>query len=449
MAGSSVIFMPDNLHEPSRLTPLNLTLYASLLLVSGALYLLPVIFPAHIGTGYIVLYALMTLCSLWIWHRRESDPQHQLLLGIILCFILLPMGALTSNDAERYLWDGAVLISGFDPYLTAPNDAAVTELRSYWPTPEEHAAYPTLYPPGALLLFSLSALAGPIYGFWIWKALAILAAILTLVTAYDLLKQRNALQHFALIGLSPLLLFETGAGAHVDVFCVLGITAALWSVEKDKIMLAGIIIGIAASIKFLPAVIAGPLLFYLAPRKAVSLFFTASLSWGLIYFAMFGLGYKPLGILPTFFEKWRGGAPLYPILESFIEIFQMSQKAFMALLGSLAIFGFSLSGWLAHKRHIVVAIMVALATPLFLTPILFPWYLMVFVPLLALRPNATLIITLAIAPLSYGVLNDWLSQGLWRPEKWPNTILLAGIFLGLIIDVVLRFGNKNQAKDIV
>ncbi len=411
----------------------------SLILISGAIYLLPVIFPEHIGTGYIGLYTVMTTCSLWIWLRGESDPTHILFLGILLCLILLPMDALTSNDAERYLWDGAVLLSGFDPYITAPNDAAITELRSQWPTPEEHAAYPTLYPPGALLLFSVSALAGPVYGFWLWKFLASLAAILTLVAAYDLLKQRKALQHFALIGLSPLLLFETGVGAHVDIFCVLGITAALWCVEKDKIIFAGIIIGIAASIKFLPAVIAGPLLFYLAPRKAASLFLSASLTWALIYLAMFGLGYKPLGILPTFFEKWRGGAPVYPILISIKETVQMSQTGFMCLLGSLAIFGFSMSALLAHKQYIFAAIMVALATPLLLTPILFPWYLMVFVPLLALRPNTTLIITLALTPLAYVVLNHWLSQGLWQPQTWPNIVLLAGIVLGLMIDTVRIF----------
>jgi len=444
MAGSSEKFMPINRHEPSRLTPLSLSLYVSLMFVSGALYLLPVIFPSHIGTGYIVLYALMTLCSLWIWQRGESDPKHILLLSIILCLILLPMGALTSNDAERYLWDGAVLVSGFDPYITAPDDTAVAELRSLWPTPEEHTAYPTLYPPGALLLFSLSALAGPIYGFWIWKALAILAAILTLITAYDLLKQRNALQHYALIGLSPLLLFETGAAAHVDIFCVLGITAALWCVEKDKIIYAGFIIGIAASIKFLPAVIAGPLLFYLIPRKAIGLFLSSSLTWGLFYLAMFGLGYKPLGILPTFFEKWRGGAPVYPILTSVKEIFDMSEMAFMGLLGSLAILGFSISALLAHKEHIFIAIMLALATPLILTPILFPWYLIVLVPLLALRPNATLIITVALSPLTYVVLNDWVSQGIWQPEQWPNNFLLVGVLLGLAIDAMHRFDNSKQ-----
>ena len=126
----------------------------------------------------------------------------------------------------------------------------------------------------------------------------------------------------------------------------------------------------------------------------------------------------------------------------------MSQKGFMGLLGSLAIFGFSMSAVLAHRRHIFTAIMVALATPLLLTPILFPWYLMALVPLLALRPNATLIITLALTPLAYVVLNDWLSQGLWQPQTWPNRVLCVGIFLGLVIDMARRYGPAKTDKDL-
>jgi len=406
-----------------------------LVLISGALYLLQTLSPNHIGTGYICLYALMTAASLLIWYREDIPPKQVLLLGIFLLVMLFPLQALTSNDTERYLWDGAVFLSGLDPYLTAPNDSAAQALRGIWATPPEHAAYPTLYPPGALMLFGFSALTGPVYGFWVWKALATSAAILSLIIIYDLLRLRGALKHLPLIALSPLLLFETGAAAHLDVFCVLGITAALWSIEKDKILAAGIIIGIAASIKFLPAVIAGPFLFYLTRRGALKLFLGASLTWGLVYLTMFGLGYKPLGLLPTFFEKWRGGAPFYPGLEHLKTTLSLSNAVFAALLGALAVIGFGISARLAAKRHIHAAIILALLVPLLLSPVLFTWYLMALLPLLALRPNVTLIAMLTLAPLSYVVLDKWLSQGIWEPAAWPGAVLAAGIILGLAIDL--------------
>jgi len=380
----------------------------------------------------------MTCLSLYIWQQGKSSPRHILTLGVILFLILLPMSALTSNDAERYIWDGAVFLHGFDPYVTSPNDNVVSDLRDHWKTPEEHASYATLYPPGALLLFALSAIAGPTYSFWVWKILATIAGILSLILAYDLLKRRNILKHLVLIALSPLLLLETGAAAHLDIFCVLGITAALWSFERDKIIMTGIIIGIAATIKFLPAVIAGPLLFYLAPYKSFKLFLSASLTWLLIYLAMFGLGYKPLGILPTFFENWRGGAPFYPFLESMKTALNISDNGFILLLTSLAVTGFVISAITAKRGYIIPALMVALATPLILSPVLFPWYLMAFIPLIALRPNATAIIALSLAPLSYVVLNDWLSQSIWQPASWPSILLMLGIIMGLIIDLTIK-----------
>jgi len=408
---------------------------AGFFFIIAALYGLPDVLPLHIGTGYISLYILMTGLLFYVWRNSLLTPKFSLGLGLVLCLTLLPLTALTSNDAVRYLWDGAVFLNGFDPYITAPDDSSVAALRSLWPTPEEHATYPTLYPPGALFVFAFCALAGPSYGFWVWKIFIVLAAMTSLVLAYDLLKHQKKLKNFCLIGLSPLLLFEMGAGAHLDTLCVLGITAALWGVQKDKFILAGIVIGAAATIKFLPAVIAGPFIFYLKPEKALKLFLAASLTWGGVYTAMFGLGYDPVGLLPTFFEKWRGGAPFFPLLEWSQNRLGLSVVQFLCLLGGLTIAGFAVSAWQAQKGAIYISILIALATPLLLSPVLFPWYLMVFIPLLALRPTMSLIALLTLAPLSYITLNKWLSVGVWEQAMWPNTVLAIGLVLGLALDL--------------
>lgn len=411
-------------------------LFAAAFLITAGLYVLPHLLPSHIGTGYIVLYGGLTALSLMIWQRTDIPPKHVLWLGIGLVLFLYVLPPLTSNDSERYLWDGAVFLSGLDPYLIAPDAPEAASLRAYWPTPEEHSAYATLYPPGALTLFGLSALAGPLYGLWVWKALMSIAAITSLIIGYDLLRRRNALKALPLMAISPLLLFEVGAGYHLDIFCVLGLCTALWCLDREKIIWAGIIIGLAASIKFLPALIAGPLLFYIKPKQALKLFLGASLTWASIYIIMFGLGYKPLGLLPTFFEKWRGGAPLYPILEYFKTAIPLSQAQVFGLIVSLAVSGFAVAAYLAKKSHIIAAIMLTLSIPLLLSPVLFPWYLMIFVPLMALRPNLTLIAVIAISPLFYVVLNKWLSQGLWEPAAWASYLLLIAMIIGLIFDCI-------------
>ena len=153
---------------------------------------------------------------------------------------------------------------------------------------------------------------------------------------------------------------------------------------------------------------------------------------------MFWLGYKPLGLLPVFFEKWRGGAPLYPILENLNTTLGLSNNIFLAGLIGLAAIGFSISAWLAKRGKIEIALTLTLAVPLMLSPVLFPWYLMSLVIFLALRPSYTLFLLITLAPLSYVVLNQWLSEQIWQQPLWPEKVLLAGLLAGLVLDFYAR-----------
>jgi len=83
----------------------------------------------------------------------------------------------------------------------------------------------------------------------------------------------------------------------------------------------------------------------------------------------------------------------------------------------------------------------SLSVPFLLSPVLFPWYLMVFVPLLALRPYASLLLPLGVAPLFYIVLDKWVGQGIWELPLWPAELLAGSIILGLIWD---RLNKKSQ-----
>jgi len=403
-------------------------------LIPVAMFFIPHLFPAKIGTAYICVYGLQTILMLYVWRRQSFNINGLLFLGIFLALSLAIILPYTSNDTERYLWDGAVFLSGFDPYLISPNDPAVADLRSIWSTPEEHSNYPTLYPPAALILFSICALAGPVFGIWMWSFMTTMALITTLVIGAKLVEKYDTPQNFALLALSPLLMFETQIGGHLDIFCILGLVSALYAIKCDKIILAGIIIGLAATIKFLPATIVGPFLFYLRPKQAVKLFLSSVFMWGIIYAAFFGFGYKPIGLLPTFFEKWRGGAPLYPILEYLSVSLSLSSRTFLFGMVTLAVLAFLYSAKLAKGQKIILAIGLSLSVPLFLSPVLFPWYLLILIPILMLRPNMTLILVMALMPLSYVVLDKWLSESIWMQPSWPNWIVLFAMIIGLLVD---------------
>lgn len=388
----------------------------------------------YIGRLYAGLHCLLFLLMIYIWRANPFTSRQILYLGLAFYLILLPLSPFTSNDTQRYLWDGAVFLNGFDPYITAPNSPDVEALRAIWPTPEEHADYATLYPPGALLLFGLSAKAGPVFGFWIWKVFASLALIASYIIGYKLLELRGALKHLPLLVLNPLLYLETAIGVHIDIFSVLGIIAALYALERKYFKYAGLFIGIAATIKFLPALIAGPLLFYLRAKAALTLFIAAALSWYLIYLGAFHLGYQPLGLLPEFFEKWSGGAPFYPAVEAVENWLGLQSQGKLIFKALLAVTGFSVSAWLAYRRYIIAAMALSLSVPLLLSPVLFPWYIIVLIPLLALRPSASLLLPLGVISFFYVVLDKWVSQNIWDLPPWPAELLAGSLVLGLIWD---------------
>jgi len=388
--------------------------------------------PALVGTATILLFATLTLWMLNYW-RLALDLSityvvpRVLLLGIIARCLLLATDPYTTHDIERYLWDGAVVLNGLDPYVTAPNHPAIAELRAVWPTPEEHAAYPTLYPPIALALFAVSALAGPIHGVLVWKVLATLASIATLLLTANTLKRIKAESALPLIALSPLMLLEAGVGGHVDVFTSLSIATALWSLFRQKWLILGVALGVGTATKLLPLVLFAPLIIALPFRSCVRLLSGGVLSLVSCYGAALAAGLKPIGILGEFFTKWEFGSPIYELLKTSTAISNPSP-----ILLILAIVAGASALW--RSRTDVVAGMIAmLAIPLLLSPVVFPWYLLVLVPFLALQPNAFLLIWISVVPLSYEVLNGFIETEVWQPASWPLWCIASGWIIGTVL----------------
>lgn len=400
------------------------------LFVAGALgmYALPHLVPAQIGSAYIAVHLVMTAAMLVAWSAGISW-RWALGAGLLARLALIPLEPFVSNDTQRYLWDGAVLLQGLDPYLVHPDHPQVAELRRLWPTPPEHGPYPTLYPPAALALFAACASLGPFWAPLAWKALAGAAGIGSLLFGLDLLARRGQLRHAPLLALSPLLVLETGAGGHLDAFTLLAITLALWARERGRYGVVGAALGLGAAIKLLPALALLPLLIAAPGTGArVRLLLASVAVLALAYWAALAAGLQPIGSLPVFFEKWRNGAPIYLLLEPILH-----PHALRLVLAGLALSLLALAVTTA-RRHTVTAVAVALAAPLAISPVVFPWYLQVFAPLAALAPSAALLAWMSLAPLSYEVVDGFASTGAWQPADWPLWTLGAGVAAGLCVD---------------
>ena len=461
---------------------------AGLLLSLSSAYLIPYLPAEDTGTLTIAWYLINSLWMLAIWrqqvgkqvgtqNRKQIGTQNNLTqtetqknqlstqtetheqtrtqnnqlsanlilgIGVVARLLLLGVPGFASNDTERYLWDGAVLLNGFDPYQLHPDHPALASLRAIWPTPEEHAAYPTLYPPLALGIFSLCAIAGADSGIWAWKLVTTCASIACLFVVYGVLKKLGQQRHLALFSVSPLVLLETGVNAHVDSLSMLAISLMLWFSVHKQWLWAGVAIGLGASIKLLPLLALGPLLFANPQKNWPRILFGVGAALAVCYGVATFLHLVPVGSLATFFLKWRFGSPVYSLIEWLHSLGAPNLFAainLQTILILLAVIAGAIALWLS-RRDLHRGLTLMLSIPLILSPVVFPWYLVVLVPLATIRPNILLQVWLITAPFSYEVLNDFASTNTWEPATWPLWVIAAGWVVGFCVSTSRTKSNS-------
>lgn len=399
------------------------------------------------GTFAVLQFALGTLAMLLVWKHAPAFSQirqYPLLLSVtvLLFLLLIPIDSYLSNDSSRYLFDGKLAVEGYDPYRTPHNTQGLEELKAKWKPPAEHEGFVTLYPPLALALFSVAASAGAEYAVLIWKLLISLAALATVFTTALLLKHYERLNHLPLIALSPLVILESGVGLHLDTFSMLFVALAVLAFSYKKFLMAGILTGSGILIKLLPFALLMP--FFLSSgnlKQSLRIVFSAFATVALGYMIMWSLDFHPVGSIGIFFEKWRFGSPLVSFLEN-----QINRQILLIVLLSGGVIAALLIAYSFLKNTDTVhwqGFQLTLAVPLMISPVIFPWYLLPLIPLLAIQPSGWLFVWVITAPLTYEVLNDFLCCNQWQPQVWPLITISALIGVALIVQLLFKDNRKT------
>ncbi|MBI3183238.1 MAG: DUF2029 domain-containing protein [Myxococcales bacterium] len=383
--------------------------------------------PGSRGLGYVALHLWLSALMIGAWATggpSESDQRWTVAAGVLARLLLLLAPSFTTHDVQRYLWDGRVLLEGLDPYRIPAGAPELAALRQTWPTPSEHLAYPTLYPPGALFLFSALALLGPSGGAWAWKLVATLASVATVLVCWRLARERGQARHLSLVALSPLLLLEAGVGAHVDVLAGLFVSCALLLFQRRSHLWSGAAIGAAALVKLFPLSLVLPLALASEGRQRWRLLGAAALVFGAGYAAPLSLGILPPGSLPMFLERWRFGSPVFSLLSAALGVHGLYVAGALVVLGLAAV-----ASW-GRRQAWPSRASAALALPVALSPVVFPWYLASLVPTLAAAPSAVWVAWATAAPLTYEVIDQFDARGTWEPSSWPLWAIAAAVAIG-------------------
>jgi hypothetical protein len=260
--------------------------------------------------------------------------------SLIARLVLIPCSPFTTTDVGRYMWDGAVVLSGHDPFALAPNAPSLASLRAAWPLPADHHDVVGCYPPLAQALFALCALFGPARAWLAWKTLV---AIITALSARALLgacRDRASLALATLWLFHPLALVEAGVGAHLDALTASLSLWALLDIERGRWTRAALALGTAVSLKLTPVVLCVALWPRARPRWqwplwcAVLPVTTLVMPWA--------LGASLPGSLPLVAQHWSFGAPLWTALYARWPTSDALIRPALAALGALIV----LAQWL-------------------------------------------------------------------------------------------------------
>ncbi|HLY26469.1 MAG TPA: glycosyltransferase 87 family protein, partial [Aggregatilineales bacterium] len=284
----------------------------------------------HMDLSFFIFFgALFVLYALATWIVLRAAPMGRsalpLLFGFAIVFnaALLPSIPNLSDDMYRYIWDGRVQASGFNPYRYASDAPELILLRDaeIWARMNRRGAT-TIYPPGAQLVFAIGwRLVGD--SILAFKILFVCASFICAALLVQLLKRLGQAPERVILFLwGPLLIFEIAHSGHVDALYLPLIVAALlvraaspadrveWRYEGAL----GILIGLAILVKLYPAILVPPLwaLRDSQGKRRWRLAFplTTLLVTGLGYLLYIAPGVNTLGFLARYTQEFFNIGPL-------------------------------------------------------------------------------------------------------------------------------------------
>ncbi len=400
---------------------------------------------------FFISFFLYTLCLLIVSKSNvaaspESPvPEGNYLLFIIIFAVSARMIMLAgfpnlSDDIFRYVWEGRVLLSGYNPFEHAPDDPALNHLR-------ESTIFPlvarknltAIYPPLSQYLFAASVWIS--YSIYSVKTLFMIFDLLTVFILFYILKALNIdRDRIAIYALNPLVIIEFSGSGHSDSAGIFFLMLALYLSIKNRSCASIFMLAFSSLNKFYPAVflpfikeknkIAGTGLFLL-----VVVFF---------YLPFLNAGIDVFNSLLIYGQHWFFNASFYDIGVLFINnrtTVKLVCAVFFAavILANLKLF-LKRSG-APPQQNIFRVCFIVTGAFLILSPVVHPWYVCWIVPFLVILPNRAWILFSGLVFLSYMVLSEYAKTGVWEESLTVKLGQYLPLYAFLLYDFI-----RNRRK---
>jgi alpha-1,6-mannosyltransferase len=385
-------------------------------------------------TGYLLLLRAKPGQSQGLWWA----------LGLRLLF--LPALPQLSDDYFRFLWDGALVVQGENPYLSLPS-ALLAENRLPGLSPAlfdqlNSPDYYSVYPPVCQAIFGFASLLAQdslLVGCLVMRLLLLAAEAGTLFLLVMLLKAwHKPIQLAWWYAFNPLVIVELTGNLHFEALMIFFLLASLYWLWQGRRHLSALALGLSIGVKLLPLMLLPLLLAYLGWKKflvygslvllVVVVLFLPFLSQELIRHFFNSLN--------LYFQKFEFNASWYYLFRWLG--FRLAGYNLISLLGPL-LSGVTV-GWvcyLAYRqpkalRLLPVSFLLAFSIYLFFATVVHPWYITTLVMLACLADWRYPVVWSGLAILSYAAYQTQAYQeNLWLVAL--EYLLVYGTLVGEII----------------
>lgn len=343
----------------------------------------------------------------WVW----------ILLGISLLFRALFFGStpVYEDDWNRYLWDGAVIVQGENPYAHSPQEVIdnpeLAHLKIYADKRGDilrrinNKDLTTIYPPVAQGAFAGAAVLAPLnldalrFVYLLSEALTLFLLIKTLP------KYGRSPEWVLLYAFCPLLIYSAFNASHMDILLPPFIVLALLWIKRIPV-LAGIALSAAAAVKIWPLILA-PALFRIHVRRPITYVLCAVLITVLSAFLLYPMAAQ-LGDdsgLQVYSQAWKRSSFLFPQLERIAGFFSEDPgriaRLLVALLVTLTALWYGFFSQFRSHNDLPARLMIITLVLLLLSPTGFPWYAIWFIVFLPFAPSYGAALMCVLLPLYY------------------------------------------------
>jgi len=352
-------------------------------------------------------------------------------LGLIarIAFLFFP----PNTDVFRYIWEGAIQNSGFNPYALAPADPVLAplaqgELSGIWRL-INNQSFGAVYPPGALLVFRLLAWINPTP--ILFKAALVLCDAGSMAALAAILRQRQLPPSRLLFyAANPLVIAFIAGEGHMDALQVLFLLLGCFFLCRHRHFGSSLSLGLAIMTKYL-AVAAAPF-FWVRRAGLGQLAFLLPVTLFLVFESAGSAVFRSLGAF---------GVSMHyndVVAEALGMVFG---RGWPAAAGMFFLLGL---GWIwLTEDDPLRGICLAVGCLLVLLPTLHPWYLVLMAPFMCLFPSRSWLYLQAAVLFTFPVLGHEFRTGVFQEIPWlklPEYLP----FYGLLIWSLIRGGRVSR-----